>query len=172
MLNISVRRIVALGNPMPCVRIFISPLERSPHAMRVQPLDDIPMHLLRRALQRATAAWQAEVPELTAPQYATLSVLAERPGIDQSALCQATAIDRSTMTALLDRLSSRGWLAREIDPANRRRHIVRITQEGRALLYDLEPAVTRVNQRTVDQVDKERAPALLPLLRDLAGIES
>ncbi len=35
--------------------------------MRVQPLDNTPMHLLGRALQRATAAWQAEVPELTAP---------------------------------------------------------------------------------------------------------
>ncbi|MBL1098384.1 MarR family winged helix-turn-helix transcriptional regulator [Streptomyces coffeae] len=139
--------------------------------MRVQPLDDTPMHLLRRALQRATAAWQTEVPELTAPQYATLSVLAEHPGIDQSALAQATAIDRSTMTALLDRLSSRGWLVRETDPANRRRHIVRITPEGRALLDDLEPAVRRVNQWTFDQIDKERVPALLPLLRDLAGIK-
>jgi DNA-binding MarR family transcriptional regulator len=139
--------------------------------MQPQQLTDTPMHLLRRALQRVTAVWQAEVPELTAPQYSTLTVLAKRPGIDQSALGLATAIDRSTMTTLLDRLSSRGWVAREPDPLNRRRHIVRITEEGHALLRDVAPAVARVNQWTVDQLGEERIGTLLPLLRDLAGVE-
>jgi DNA-binding MarR family transcriptional regulator len=119
----------------------------------------------------ADRPWQAEVPELTAPQYATLTVLAKRPGIDQSALGLATAIDRSTMTTLLDRLSSRGWVAREPDPLNRRRHIVRITEEGHALLRDVAPAVARVNQWSVDQLGEERIGTLLPLLRDLAGVE-
>lgn len=139
--------------------------------MRCEQLIDQPMHLLRRALQRVNAVWQAEVPELTAPQYATLATLAERPGIDQSALCLATAIDRSTMTTLLDRLSSRGWVNREPDPLNRRRHIVHITEEGHALLREVEPAVARVNQWTVDQLGEEGTGTLLPLLRDLADVE-
>ncbi|WP_328983136.1 MarR family transcriptional regulator [Streptomyces mirabilis] len=139
--------------------------------MRPEQLIDQPMHLLRRALQRVNAVWQAEVPELTAPQYATLATLAERPGIDQSTLCLATAIDRSTMTTLLDRLSSRGWVNREPDPLNRRRHIVHITEEGNALLREVEPAVARVNQWTVDQLGEERTGTLLPLLSDLAGVE-
>lgn len=139
--------------------------------MHTQQPIDTPMHLLRRALQRVTAVWQAEVPELTAPQYAILTVLAERPGIDQSALGLATAIDRSTMTTLLDRLSSHGWVAREPDPLNRRRHLVHITREGHALLRDVAPAVARVNQWTVDQLGDERVGTLLPLLRHLAGVE-
>jgi MarR family transcriptional regulator, temperature-dependent positive regulator of motility len=139
--------------------------------MHCEQLIDTPMHLLRRALQRVTAVWQAEVPELTAPRYATLATLAERPGIDQSALGLATAIDRSTMTTLLDRLSSRGWVNREPDPLNRRRHIVHITEEGHALLREVAPAVARVNQWTVDQLGEERIGTLLPLLCDLAGVE-
>ncbi|MFF0162439.1 MarR family winged helix-turn-helix transcriptional regulator [Streptomyces sp. NPDC005263] len=138
--------------------------------MQPEQLIDQPMHLLRRALQRVNAVWQAEVPELTAPQYAALATLAERPGIDQSALGLATAIDRSTMTTLLDRLSSRGWVKREPDPLNRRRHIVHITEEGHALLREVEPAVARVNQWTVDQLGEERTGTLLPLLCDLAGV--
>ncbi|MFD9207203.1 MarR family winged helix-turn-helix transcriptional regulator [Streptomyces sioyaensis] len=139
--------------------------------MPSQPLSDTPMHLLRRALQRATAVWYAEVPELTAPQYAMLSALAERSGVDQSSLAQATAIDRSTMTAMLDRLSARGWVVREVDPGNRRRHVVRITPEGRALLREVAPAVARVDQWTVDQLGDEKVRTLLPLLRVLAGVE-
>lgn len=139
--------------------------------MQPEQLIDQPMHLLRRALQRVNAVWQAEVPELTAPQYAALATLAERPGIDQSALGLATAIDRSTMTTLLDRLSSRGWVNREPDPLNRRRHVVHITEEGHALLREVEPAVARVNQWTVDQLGEERTGTLLPLLCDLAGVE-
>ncbi|MFI1303147.1 MarR family winged helix-turn-helix transcriptional regulator [Streptomyces sioyaensis] len=140
--------------------------------MPSQPLSDTPMHLLRRALQRATAVWHAEVPELTAPQYAMLSALAERSGVDQSSLAQTTAIDRSTMTALLDRLSARGWVVREVDPGNRRRHVVRITPEGRALLREVAPAVARVDQWTVDQLGDEKVRTLLPLLRALAGVEA
>jgi len=140
--------------------------------MPTPPLSDTPMHLLRRALQRVTAVWHAEVPELTAPQYAMLSVLAVRSGIDQSALALATAIDRSTMTVMLDRLSARGWVVREVDPGNRRRHVVRITPEGRALLREVAPAVARVNQWTVDQLGEEKVLTLLPLLRDLAGVEA
>ncbi|WP_174243891.1 hypothetical protein [Streptomyces sp. TM32] len=66
MLNVSVRLMVALGNPMSCEDLHPAPGTEA-FVMRVQPLDDTPMHLLRRALQRATAAWQTEVPELTAP---------------------------------------------------------------------------------------------------------
>lgn len=75
------------------------------------------------------------------------------------------------MTTLLDRLSSRGWVNREPDPLNRRRHIVHITEEGHALLREVEPAVARVNQWTVDQLGEERTGTLLPLLCDLAGVE-
>jgi len=140
--------------------------------MSNQSLANSPTHLLRRALQRVTAVWQEEVSELTSPQFATLAVLAESPGMDQSSLTRATAIDRSTMTTLLDRLSQGGWVARETDPDNRRRRIVRITPEGRELVRRLEPAAERVNQWAVDQLGDQKVSVLLPLLRELAGVES
>ncbi|WP_414505852.1 MarR family winged helix-turn-helix transcriptional regulator [Streptomyces sp. NEAU-L66] len=139
--------------------------------MPEQSLADTPMHLLRRALQQLTAVWQAEVPDLTAPQYAVLTVLVDSPGSTQVELCRATAIDRSTMATMLDRLTSRGWVTREVDPAHRRRHQVRLTSEGRDLLRRVAPAAARVNSWPVERLGARRLEELLPLLRELAGVD-
>ncbi|WEB43550.1 MarR family transcriptional regulator [Streptomyces yunnanensis] len=140
--------------------------------MAQQPLTDTPMHLLRRALQQLTAVWQAEVPDLTAPQYAVLTVLADSPCLTQVELSKATAIDRSTMTTMLDRLTSRGWITREVDPAHRRRHQVRLTPEGHALLRRVAPAADRANHWLTDRLGAQRVDELLPLLRDLAEVDT
>ncbi|GGU52891.1 transcriptional regulator [Streptomyces albospinus] len=140
--------------------------------MAEQPLTDIPMHLLRRALQQLTAVWQAEVPDLTAPQYAVLTVLADSPGLTQVELGKATAIDRSTMATMLDRLASRGWITREVDPAHRRRHRVQLTSEGRTLLHRVAPAADRANNWPVERLGAQRMEELLPLLRVLAEVDA
>lgn len=44
---------------------------------------------------------------------------------------QALAHKRSTLTSLLDRLEVRGWLRREIHPANRKTFLIRLTPAGR-----------------------------------------
>ncbi|CAL9573715.1 Transcriptional regulator HosA [Streptomyces sp. enrichment culture] len=138
--------------------------------MSEQSLTDTPMHLLRRALQQLTSVWQAEVPDLTAPQYAVLTVLADSPGVTQVELSKATAIDRSTMATMLDRLASRGWITREVDPAHRRRHQVRLTPEGHELLRRIAPAVARVNSWPAERLGARRLEQLLPLLRDLSDV--
>ncbi|MEU7639496.1 MULTISPECIES: MarR family winged helix-turn-helix transcriptional regulator [unclassified Streptomyces] len=140
--------------------------------MAEQPLTEIPMHLLRRALQQLTAVWQAEVPDLTAPQYAVLIVLADSPGLTQVELGKATAIDRSTMATMLDRLASRGWITREVDPAHRRRHQVRLTPEGHTLLRRVTPAADRANSWPVERLGAQRVEQLLPLLRELAEADT
>ncbi len=78
--------------------------------------------------------WQQRIPDLTNPQFAVLLVLDDNGSLDQSALGALTAIDRSTLTPLLDRLEALGLVTKEIDPANRRRRIVTLTEAGRERL--------------------------------------
>ncbi|MFD8000388.1 MarR family winged helix-turn-helix transcriptional regulator [Streptomyces mirabilis] len=133
---------------------------------------DVPLHLLRRALQRYTAVWNREVPELTAPQYAVLIALAGASDSDQTALAHSTGVDRATMTPLLDRLAGHGYVQRVSDPRNRRRKVIQLTEEGQELLARIAPAAERAHNWAYDTVGEEGVRTLMPLLRTLAGLDA
>jgi DNA-binding MarR family transcriptional regulator len=59
---------------------------------------------------------------------------------------------RSTLTSLLDRLESRGWIRRGSDPRSRRQVLVVLTDEGR-------PVAERVSAALRDLDDRVRAGA-------------
>jgi DNA-binding MarR family transcriptional regulator len=58
------------------------------------------------------------------------------PGeIPQRQLADVMCIDANNTVILLNELETAGWVVRERDPQDRRRHVVRITDAGRAA-YD------------------------------------
>ena len=78
--------------------------------------DDFAGHLFRRAQQRHAALWSRIVSDqVTGPQWATLAVIAERPGASQREVSAALDLDSSTIAALVARLEERDLLIREID---------------------------------------------------------
>ena len=70
---------------------------------------------------------------LTYPQYLAMLVLWESNELTVSELGQRLYLDSGTLTPLLKRLESSGWLRRERDVADERRVIVSLTPEGRRL---------------------------------------
>jgi DNA-binding MarR family transcriptional regulator len=112
-------------------------------------LGSTPGHLVRRAQQRHTVAWNEEVGRtLTAPQYAVLSVLGAHPeGVDQSTVGELASLDKSSTTDIVARLAKRGWVARTRDPADARRRLLSLTDVVRDDLPELTPAVRRVQER-------------------------
>jgi DNA-binding MarR family transcriptional regulator len=88
---------------------------------------DAPGHLIRCAQQVHTAIWLRTFgAELTGPQYAILHVLAARPDSSQRAIGELTALDKSTVADLVDRLHRRGWVQRTRDPADGRSRLIRL----------------------------------------------
>jgi DNA-binding MarR family transcriptional regulator len=57
------------------------------------------------------------------------------------ALAAATATKPTTLTSVLDRLAHRGYIARDIDPADRRSFLVSLTPRGRAAAQTVARAV-------------------------------
>ena len=107
--------------------------------------NDVPGHLIRRAQRMHTAYWaQVFDGELTGPQYAAIHVLARWPGINQRQLGDAAALDKSTAADLLDRLVRRGWVVRHRDPGDGRGKLLALTDAPAALVDDLAPRVTEV----------------------------
>jgi len=70
---------------------------------------------------------------LTYPQYLAMLVLWEANELTVSELGQRLFLDSGTLTPLLKRLESAGWLKRQRDAADERRVIVSLTPEGRRL---------------------------------------
>jgi DNA-binding MarR family transcriptional regulator len=88
-------------------------------------------HLLRRAVQHYAMLWTATVTAgLTSPQFAVLALLAQGEELDQRTIAEGAALDKSTCGDLVDRLARRGLVEAGPDPDNRRRKLVRITDEG------------------------------------------
>ena len=71
--------------------------------------------------------------ELTYPQYLVMLVLWERDGLSVSALGERLYLDSGTLTPLLKRMETAGWLARQRSPEDERRVEVRLTAAGRTL---------------------------------------
>ena len=94
------------------------------------PWDDSLPYQLRRASQAWTALWLDRVPDLTNPQFAVLLLLGQRGPLDQSELSVLASVDGATLSVLLDRLLARGLVIKTVDPANRRRRIVELTDNG------------------------------------------
>ncbi len=106
-------------------------------------LTDMPGHLIRRLQQIAFALFldQAKALDFTPVQYAALYAVGNNPGIDQTALCNAVALDRSTIADVVGRLEKKGLITRRSGAADRRTKSLTITPAGRRLLCDIEPAV-------------------------------
>ncbi|WP_067717313.1 MarR family winged helix-turn-helix transcriptional regulator [Nocardia yamanashiensis] len=81
----------------------------------------------RRARGRA-----AELhPELSLVASSVLDLVIERDGCLAADLAGHFHLDKSTVSRQVSALEQLGYLVREVDPANRRNHILRATPEGR-----------------------------------------
>ena len=70
---------------------------------------------------------------ITYPQYLVLLVLWERDGITVSELGERLSLDSGTLTPLLKRLETAGWVSRLRDTQDERRVLVRLSAAGREL---------------------------------------
>ena len=128
-------------------------------------------YLLRRAHQRATAIFQAEMAgePVTTTQWAALARLAEHGALSQNHLGRLTAMDPATIQGVVQRLARRGLVEQRRDPDDRRRSQLVPTAEGRALVARLTAAARRVSEATLEPLNARERSQLLDLLRRVGG---
>jgi DNA-binding MarR family transcriptional regulator len=152
---------------------------RSTHAPRAASADPaIPYviedqigHLLRRAHQRATAIFLAELGErfqITPTQYAALVKLHDLGEQSQNQLGRLTAMDPATIQGVIKRLQERSLIERSGDPGDKRRTTLRLSAAGAELVAAMIPFGLRVSAVTLEPLSAEEREVLLALLRRLA----
>jgi DNA-binding MarR family transcriptional regulator len=82
--------------------------------------------------------------DLTASEINTLANLADGRSRNVRELAADTGTRATTLTGVLDRLERRGYLTRELDPADRRSFRIALTGQGRAVARKVRAAVTEL----------------------------
>ena len=119
---------------------------------------------LHRATHATLGALQAALADLdlTASEINALANLADGRARSIGELAADTATKPTTLTSVLDRLARRGYIERQLDPADRRSFLVSLTDDGRQAADAVSAAVG----------DLERAVLATITSADLAGFRA
>jgi DNA-binding MarR family transcriptional regulator len=134
-------------------------------------LEDQVGHLLRRAHQKATQIFMAELGErfdLTPTQYAALVKLSDAGEQSQNQLGRLTAMDPATVQGVIRRLEERRLIERAADAGDRRRSLLRLTEAGAAMVRAAAARGPRVSAATLAALSSAEQARFLALLRKLA----
>jgi DNA-binding MarR family transcriptional regulator len=96
--------------------------------------------------------------------HAILLVLEEGSHENQGGIADALGYDRGQLVGLLDELEDRGLIERRRDPTDRRRHIVRLTPDGKRTLRQLRALARRIEDDFLAPLDEDERASLHALL--------
>ena len=131
-----------------------------------------PLFLLKRlgmaAKEQAFDAY--EQAGLHPYHYAILAALDEGSRETQGAIAEALGYDKGQLVGLLDELEEAGLIERRRDPADRRRHVVRMTTAGRKMLERLRKLSAKLEDEFLAALDDAQRRELQDILLRLAEL--
>jgi DNA-binding MarR family transcriptional regulator len=124
------------------------------------------LHLLHRAGQCADELFALNVgkTELTPRQYAVLAAAAASEDLSQTALVDATGIDRSTLADIVRRLVERGLLARRRTKTDARMYAVKLTASGQAAMKAAGPVAESTDSTLLGALPESQRKQFLSAL--------
>lgn len=144
---------------------------------RQEPIDLGPLpgllgHLLRRAHSRMQAGFAEQITGfgVTASEFALLCLVEANPGITLGQLAQAAALDKSTLSPAMQRLTERQLVERLPVSGDRRTQALRLSPAGIALLPALKACVGEYEDHMATPLTASERETLRGLLRKLSGL--
>jgi len=134
-------------------------------------LGEFPGYLMARLGEASRRRFhKALEPEGLHPRhFGVMTMLAAHPGMSQHQLHEKTAIDPSSMVAVIDELEARGLAERRPDPADRRARQVFLTEQGEQTLERIRGLAAGLQREFFGALTAEERKTLHALLRKLAG---
>lgn len=126
-------------------------------------------YLLARLGSLAERSWTGMLRRhnLTPTQNAVLLALRERGALGQQALSHLIAVDPRNIVPILDGLADQQLIDRHIDPADRRRRVINLTETGRTTANELAKSAMDIETEFLHGLDHTDRAELNRLLRAL-----
>ena len=125
--------------------------------------------ILRQVYQRHAALFAERFgDDITPMQWAAIAKLGEIGECSQNLLGRLTAMDVATVKGVVERLAKRGLIDTRPDPTDRRRVVVSLTKEGRAVFGRKAAAALAITEETLaplSPAERDTLAALLARLR-------
>ena len=121
-------------------------------------------HRLRREIARVLEAEGS-----TIEQWRTLVLLADGASHTMSEIAEHALLPPASLTRLIDRMVAENLAYRRVDPADRRRVLVRVTSRGQALHGELVARIDADRDRILAEADAGEVAQLTALLAALLG---
>ncbi len=97
-------------------------------------------------------------------EFATLATLHDHSPVPQHELGEMMCVDANNLVLLLNDLEAREFAFRRRDPADRRRHLVEITDEGIRAFGSAQKAIEGVEDDVLAQLSRQERVELHELL--------
>jgi MarR family transcriptional regulator, lower aerobic nicotinate degradation pathway regulator len=101
--------------------------------------------------------------------FGVMTMVAAQPGMSQHQLHEKTAIDPSSMVAVIDELESRGLAERRQHPGDRRARTIYLTEQGEQALQRIRGLVADLQREFFAALTAAERRELHALLRKLTG---
>lgn len=96
--------------------------------------------------------------------FVVLAALAEFGPASQATLSGRARIYKSDLVSVLNHLADGGWIRRTPDPADKRRNIITITEDGERRLAELDRVLDGVNEHIMAPLGRDERAQLFALL--------
>lgn len=140
--------------------------------MRIDQLQSMPGHLVRRAQQTITALFAETMGayDLTSVQFIALVAIDDVAQLDATRLAELICVDKATIGGVVERLERKGLIRRTTSPDDRRaKHLV-TTPAGKAMITVCYDQVVQVQADFLAPLsDAEQAEFVRLLDRVAAG---
>lgn len=128
-------------------------------------------YLIRLCQQRAVDLFVEEV-GVDGPnprQFSVLINVFQNPGMSQTALVEASGIDRSTLTEVLKRMIDRGMISKRRAAEDQRTNALFLTEMGLAALESAFEDAERVQQHILSPIPEAGREEAIAILTALSG---
>ena len=134
-------------------------------------LSVFPGYLLARLGESSRRRFQQALePEGVHPRhFGVMTMVAAQPGMSQNELHEKTAIDPSSMVAVIDDLEAMGLAERRPHPADRRARTIFLTERGQQTLKRVRRLAAALQREFFQALSEEERSTLHALLRKLAA---
>jgi DNA-binding MarR family transcriptional regulator len=131
--------------------------------------EDCIIFQLAKAYQKAHGLFKKRLLPygLTPIQHLILEALWLEDGISQKDIGMRLVLDRATLSGVLDRMSSGGWITKEQDPEDKRTLRICLTDKGKDLTSNLASERNQANEELLSSLNLEEKVLLKRLLRDI-----
>jgi DNA-binding MarR family transcriptional regulator len=125
------------------------------------------LSVLANRVTRAVARVYSREFQLSAPEWRTMAVLGRYGAMTANSVVEQTAMDKVRVSRSVARLLAHGRITRRTDPEDRRRAILDLTPEGRAVYAKVVPMALAIERELLSDLNAEEQGQLDQLLRRL-----